>query len=71
MVGGLAVGSDEEVVGLGVRLVAVEFDGVVEQVVLVAGLCGVVREGPIDEVVDLADESDVVVDGAVVIGRPE
>jgi hypothetical protein len=38
---------------------------------LVSGLGSVICEGPVDEIVDLADESDVVVDRAIVIGRPQ
>ena len=59
-----AVGPDEQVVGLGVRLVTVDVDRVVQQIVLVSRLRAVVRQGPVDEIVYHADESDVVVDGA-------
>ena len=38
---------------------------------LVTGLRCVIRQRPIDEIVDLADESHVVVDCTVVIGRPQ
>ena len=51
--------------------VAVDIDGVVQQVVLISRLCAVVGECPVDEIVDLADESDVVVDGAVMVGRSQ
>jgi hypothetical protein len=66
-----AVGPDEQVVGLGVGFVAVDLGGVVQQIVLVSGLVAVVAEGPIDEFVYLTDESDVVVDGAVMVGRSQ
>ena len=63
----LPVGPDEEVIGLGMGFVTVHLGRVVEHVVLVPGLCRVVGECPLDEVVDLADESHVVVYRAVVI----
>ena len=52
-------------------LVAVDVGAVVEKVVLVTGLRRVICQRPIDEIVDLADESDVIIDCAVVIGRPQ
>jgi len=52
-------------------LVAVDVGAVVEKVVLVTGLRRVICQRPIDEIVDLADESDVIIDCTVVIGRPQ
>ena len=63
------IGTNEEVVGLGVRLVAVDVGGVIQKIVLVARLRVVIREGPVDEILDGADKSDVVVHGAVMVGR--
>src|ERR1700743_857122 len=51
--------------------VAVDLGGVVEQVVLIAGLRRVICQRPIDEIVDFTDESDVIIDCTVVIGRPQ
>lgn len=51
MVRRFAVGPDEQVVGLGVGFVAVDVDGVVEQIVLVSRLRAVVGECPVDEIV--------------------
>ena len=51
--------------------VAVDVHAVVEQVMLMTGLGAVVGECPIDEIVGHTDESDVIVDGAVMIGRPQ
>src|SRR6202035_3884251 len=59
------------VVGFGVSFVAVDVDGVVQQIVLVSRLLAVKRERPVDEIVYLTNESDVVVDGAIVIGRSQ
>jgi hypothetical protein len=50
--------------------VAVELDGVIQQVVLVARLRRVVGECPVDEILDRTDESEVITDGVVVIRRP-
>ena len=71
MVRRFAVGPDEQVVGLGVGFVAVDVDGVVEQIVLVSRLRAVIRERPVDEIVYVADKSDVVIDGAVMVGRSQ
>jgi hypothetical protein len=71
MVGRLTIGSNEEVVGLGVCLVAVNLCRVVQQVVLIPRLRRVVCERPVDEILYRTIESDVVVDGVVVISRPQ
>lgn len=71
MVRRLAIRSHEEVIGFGVRLVAVDLGGVVDQIVLIAGLRRVVCERPVDEILYRADESDMVVDGVVVTSRPQ
>ena len=55
-------GADEHVVRLGVRHVSVELDGAVREIVLMAKLTAVVGERPVEEVVDLANEANVIVE---------
>ena len=66
-----AIGSSEEVIGLGVCLVAVDLCRVIHQVVLIPGLRRVVYERPVDEILYRAHESDVVIDRVVVISGPQ
>ena len=48
-------------------LVTVELDVVVGEVVLMANLSAVVGERPVEELVDPADEANVIIDRALVI----
>ena len=65
--GGVALGADEHVIGLGVRLVTVELDMVIRDVMLMANLSAVVGERPVEEVVDFSDEANVIIDRALVV----
>ena len=67
--GEVALGSDEHVIGLGVRLVTVKLGVVIRDVVLMANLAAVIGEGPVEEVVDFADEANVIINRALVVRR--
>src|SRR5580692_5184537 len=52
-------------------LVAIHVSRVVQQIVLITRLHRVIGERPVDEILYRTDESDVIVDGIVVIRRPQ